>query len=145
MTREFTDWKQIVLNPRVDVAQPEQLFDDTNVVNVQIWFGATGPMDHYALRFRTFVKLSGDAIEAVKALGRNPEEVAWPTYEEYTGLHISRYPEPSSPWRVMAGGELIADGFLLQINQQMVGRVKCEILQTEGQRRLLLYRLVRQR
>jgi len=138
----YTDWKPIVLNPRAVDSHPIELFDDVNVENLQLWMGACGPSDSYTLRFKVFVDLKQEALDALKEFGRDPQVYAWPIVEQYDEIRV-RQPTPSSPWSVTVGEETVSSGWLLQVDQKMVGRVKAEILQSGGTRRLLLYRLVR--
>lgn len=138
----LTGWEPVVLSPRTD-GEPTMMFDRNDVRQVHIWFGAVSPAERYALRFRTRIELDESAEAALLQVGRDIRDFSWSTFESYTDIHLGRAnASEDRGWTVMVGDVVISNGPLLVINQTMLGPVRCQMTQTEGVRRLVLYRCV---
>lgn len=138
----FSAWFPLVTNPQSVNNPASQVFDSERVEGFQIWFGESTPADAWDLTLRLFVDLAEqpEAVAGLLALGRDPEQYSWVPFEVYHDVKVVQ-PPGAGGWCVAMGEEVISPGWVLTVDQNVPGRVRAEIVQVRGQRRLLLYRL----
>lgn len=139
----FTSWSPIVTNPQSVNNPAVQVFDSELVIGLQLWFGESTPGDAWDLTLRLYVELSDqqEAKAGLLALGRDPDQFSWVPIEQYQDIKVTR-PGGTADWCVSVGDNIVSPGWVMTIMQNVPGRIRGEIVQTRGNRRLLLYRLL---
>jgi len=119
-----------------------QIFDSELVIGLQLWFGESTPADTWDLTLRLFVDLSDqqEAQAGLLALSRDPDQFSWVPIEVYKDIKVVR---PSGEhWCISVGDSIVSPGWVMTLENRVPGRIRGEIVQTSGSRRLLLYRLM---